>query len=97
MMHGFLKRWLISGLGIEMHKVILGIVKDQKLRDFKDQWGMDRKFRSPNEKPNIYQFVGQNDVSASQHTVYVSYSFPARKQMPSDFMAAVTIHSGFRG
>ena len=49
-----------------MHKVILGIVKDQKLRDFKDQWGMDRKFRSPNEKPNIYQFVGQNDVSASQ-------------------------------
>jgi len=58
---------------------------------------MDRKFRSPNEKPNIYQFVGQNDVSASQHTVYVSHSFPAKKKMPSDFMAAVTIHSGFRG
>ena len=36
--------------------------------------------------PNIYQFVGQNDVSASQHTVCVSHSFPAKKQMCSDFM-----------
>ena len=49
------------------------------------------------KRPNIYQFVGQNDVSASQHTVYVSHSFPAKKQMSSDFMAAGTIHSGFRG
>ena len=32
------------------------------------------------KRPNIYQFVGQNDVSASQHTVYISYSFPAKKQ-----------------
>ena len=46
--------------------------------------------------PNIYQFVGQNDVSASQHTVYVSHSFPAKKLMPSDFMDAGTIYSGFR-
>ena len=60
------------------------------MRDFKDQWGLDRKFRNPNEKANIYQFVGQNDVSASLHTVYVSPSFPAKKQMPSDFMAAGT-------
>jgi len=49
------------------------------------------------KSPNIYQFVGQNDVSASQHTVYVSHSFPAMKQTSSDFMAAGTIHSGFRG
>ena len=40
------------------------------------------------KRPNIYQFVGQSDVSASQHTVYVSHSIPAKKQMPSDFMAA---------
>ena len=32
------------------------------------------------KRPNIYQFVGQNNVSASQHTVYVSHSFPAKKQ-----------------
>ena len=49
------------------------------------------------KRPNIYQFVGQNDVSASQHTVYVSHSFHAKKQTSSDFMAAGTIHSGFRG
>jgi len=49
------------------------------------------------KRPNIYQFVGKNDVSASQHTVYVCHSFPAKKQTSSDFMAAVTIHSGFRG
>ena len=48
-------------------------------------------------RANIYQFVGQNDVSSSQQTVYVSHSFPAKKQMSSDFMAAGTIHSGFRG
>ena len=40
------------------------------------------------KRPNIYQFVRQNDVSASQHTVYVSHSFPAKKQRFSDFMAA---------
>ena len=49
------------------------------------------------KRPNIYQFAGQNDVSASQHIVYVSQSIAAKKQTPSDFMAAVTIHSGFRG
>ena len=49
------------------------------------------------KRPNIYQFFGQNDVSASQPTVYVCHSFPARKQMPSDFMAAVIIHIGFKG
>ena len=49
------------------------------------------------KRPNIYQFVGQNDVSASQPTVYVCHSFPAKKQMASDFIAAVIIHSGFRG
>ena len=48
------------------------------------------------KRPNICQFVEQNDASASQHTVYVSHSFPAKKQKP-DFTAAVTIHSGFRG
>ena len=48
-------------------------------------------------KANIYQFVGQKDVSASQQTVYVSHSFPAKKQKSSDFMATCTIHSGFRG
>ena len=49
------------------------------------------------KRPNIYQFVGQNDVSASQPTVYVCHSFPAKKQTPSDFMAAVIIHMGFKG
>ena len=49
------------------------------------------------KRPNIYQSVGQNDVSASQHTVYVSQSIAAKKQTPSDLMAVVTIHSGFRG
>ena len=49
------------------------------------------------KRPNIYQFVGQNDVSASQHTVYICRSFPAKKQTSSDFMAAGTIHSGFGG
>ena len=49
------------------------------------------------KRPNIYQFVGQNDVSASQPIVYICHSFPAKKQTPSDFMAVVIIHSGFRG
>ena len=49
------------------------------------------------KRPNIYQIVGKNGVSASQHTVYVCHSFPAKKQAPSDFMAAGSIHSGFRG
>ena len=48
------------------------------------------------KRPNIYQFVGQNDVSASQHTVYISHSFPAQKLTSSDFMDAGTIYSGFR-
>ena len=48
-------------------------------------------------RPNIYQFVAQDDFSASQHTAYVSHNFPAKKLMSSDFMAAGTIHSGFRG
>ena len=38
----------------------------------------------------------QSNVSAFQHTVYVSHSFPTEKQLCSDFMAAVTIHSDFR-
>ena len=46
------------------------------------------------KRTNIYQFVGKN-VSASQHTVYVSHNFPTKKQIPSDLMAAVTIHSDF--
>ena len=33
----------------------------------------------------------QSNVSAFQHTVYVCYRFPAKKQS-SGFMAAVTIH-----
>ena len=48
------------------------------------------------KRHDIYQFVGQNNASASQHTIYVSHSFPAKKLMSSDFMAAGTIHSGFR-
>ena len=38
----------------------------------------------------------QSDVSAFQHTVYVCHSFSPKKQLSSDFMAAVTIHSDFR-
>ena len=38
----------------------------------------------------------QSDIFAFQHTVWVCHSFPAKKQLPSDFMAAVTIHSDFR-
>ena len=43
MMHGFLKRWLISGLGKEMHKVILGIVKDQKAKGLQRPMGNGQK------------------------------------------------------
>ena len=35
----------------------------------------------------------QSDVSAFQHTVQFCHRFPAKKQMSSDFMATVTIHS----
>ena len=49
------------------------------------------------KRPNIYQFVGQDDVSASQHRVYISHSYPAKKQTSSDLLAAGTIFSGFRG
>ena len=38
----------------------------------------------------------QSNVSAFQHAVQVCYSFPAKKLMSSDFMAAVTICSDFR-
>ena len=40
-------------------------------------------------------FCQQSNVSAFKHTVYVSHHFPARKQSPSDFMAAVTVCSNF--
>ena len=38
----------------------------------------------------------QSNVSAFQYTVWVWHSFSAKKQSPSDIMAAVTIHSDFR-
>ena len=38
----------------------------------------------------------QSNVSALQHNVWVYHSFPVKKQMSSDFMAAVTIYSDFR-
>ena len=41
---------------------------------------------------DVYQ---QNNVSAFQHTVYICYCFPAKKQLSSDFVAEVTIHSDF--
>ena len=37
----------------------------------------------------------QSNVSAFQHIVYICHHFPAKKQSPSDLMAAVTIHSDF--
>ena len=44
-----------------------------------------------------YKDLGQqSNVSAFQHTVYVCYRFPAKKQSSSDFMAAVTTCSDFR-
>ena len=49
------------------------------------------------KRPNIYQFVVQKGISASQYTVYVCQRFPTKKQISSDFMAAVIIHTGFRG
>ena len=33
------------------------------------------------KRPNICQFVGQKDVSASQSTVYVCHSFLARSKL----------------
>ena len=36
------------------------------------------------------------NVSAFQHIVYVCHHFPAKKQLSSNFMASVTIHSDFR-
>ena len=43
----------------------------------------------------IWTFVSRV-MSAFQHIIYICHSFPAEKQMSSDFMAAVTIHSDFR-
>ena len=43
----------------------------------------------------IRTFVGRV-MSAFQHTISVSHSFPAKKQSSSDFMATVTIHSYLR-
>ena len=37
----------------------------------------------------------QCNVSAFQQTVWVCHCFPAKKQLSSDFMAAVTVHSDF--
>ena len=37
----------------------------------------------------------QSNASAFQHTVSVCHCFPAKKQLSSDFMAAVTVHSDF--
>ena len=37
-----------------------------------------------------------SNVSAFQHTVKVCHHFPDMKQLFSDFMAAVTIHSDFK-
>ena len=37
----------------------------------------------------------QSNVSAFQHTVEVCHSFSAKKQLSSDFTAAVTIRSDF--
>ena len=45
-----LKRWLVSGLGKEMHKMILGILKDQKAQGLQRPIGSGEKFRNPNEK-----------------------------------------------
>ena len=42
-MHGFLKRWLISGLGKEMCKIILGIVKDRKAKGHQRPMGTGQK------------------------------------------------------
>ena len=44
----------------------------------------------------IMDLCKQSNVSAFQHTVWVCNSFPAKKQMSSDFMAAVTTASDFR-
>ena len=38
----------------------------------------------------------QSNVSALQQTAWVYHSFPVKKQMSSDFMAALTIYSDFR-
>jgi len=43
-MHGFLlKRWLISGLGKEVNKIILGIVKKQKAKALQSPMGTGQK------------------------------------------------------
>ena len=42
----------------------------------------------------IRTFVGRV-TSAFQHTVWVCHRFPAKKQLSSDFMAAVTVRSDF--
>ena len=44
----------------------------------------------------IMDLCKQSNVSAFQHTVWVCHSFPAKKQMSSDLMAAVTTASDFR-
>ena len=37
----------------------------------------------------------QNNVSAFQYIVHICHHFPAKKQLSSDFMAAVTVCSDF--
>ena len=44
----------------------------------------------------VWAFVGKVTSFAFQHTVWVCHGFPAKKQSSPDFMAAVTICSGFR-
>ena len=39
----------MSGLGKEMLKIIVGILKDQKAEGLQNQWGLERKFRNPSE------------------------------------------------
>ena len=43
----------------------------------------------------IRTFVGRVNVSAFQHTVLVCHHFPVKKQLSSDYMAAVTVCGDF--
>ena len=63
-------------------------MKDQKAEGLQRPMGTGQKVQESKQKGQTSEFLGQNDVSAPQHTVYVSHSIPAKKRMPSYFMAA---------
>ena len=67
---------------------MLRLLYDPALTTVRDHW--------EDHSLDYMDLCWQSNVSAFQHTVWVCHSFPAKKQMSSNFMAAVIICSDFR-